>query len=41
MLAVIDMIKTKYGSAEGYLTQNTSLTTEDIEKIRSSLIVPA
>lgn len=37
MRATLAMIREKYGSAEGYLKQNTSLTDDDIARIRENL----
>ncbi|KAH7928265.1 hypothetical protein BV22DRAFT_1030920 [Leucogyrophana mollusca] len=40
MLAVIAMIRDKFGGAEGWIKSATSLKDEDIEKIRKNLLVP-
>ncbi|KAJ7286863.1 protein-tyrosine phosphatase-like protein [Mycena rebaudengoi] len=39
MLATLNMIREKYGSAEGYVTSHTSLTAEDVLKLRQNLVV--
>lgn len=38
MLATLDMIKNKYGGAEGYLKQNCGFEDQDIERIRKNVI---
>lgn len=38
MLATLQMIKEKYGGAEGYIKDKCGLTEEDIEQIRKNLI---
>lgn len=37
MQATLTMFREKYGSAEGYLKQATSLTDDDIARIRENL----
>ncbi|KAE9365315.1 hypothetical protein N431DRAFT_387449 [Stipitochalara longipes BDJ] len=39
MLATLKMIREKYGSAEGYITEKCSLSKEEVEKIRRNMIV--
>jgi CRISPR/Cas system type I-B associated protein Csh2 (Cas7 group RAMP superfamily) len=39
MLATLKMIQEKLGSAEEYMTEKCGLTKEDVEKIRTNLIV--
>ena len=38
MLAALEMIKNKYGGAEGYLKLKCGFNDEDIQKIRSNII---
>lgn len=38
MLATLDMIKNKYGGAEGYLKQKCGFEDQDIERIRKNII---
>lgn len=38
MLATLDMIKNKYGGAEGYLKQKCGFEDHDIERIRLNII---
>lgn len=40
MLAVLEMIREKFGSAEGYLKTHTSLDDKDIEVIRANILAP-
>ncbi|KAL5511143.1 hypothetical protein ACEPAH_4358 [Sanghuangporus vaninii] len=39
MLATLELIRSKYGSAEGYIRARTSLTDADIERIRQNLLL--
>lgn len=39
MLATLKMIREKFGGAEQYITEKCGLTKEDVERIRSNLIV--
>lgn len=39
MAAVLGWIRKNYGGAEGYLKAHTSLTDEDIRRLRENLIV--
>ncbi|KAG9231824.1 tyrosine/serine phosphatase-like protein [Amylocarpus encephaloides] len=39
MLAVLKVVGEKYGSAEGYMIENCRLTKEEIEMIKSNLII--
>lgn len=39
MTAFLGLLKDKYGGAEGYLKQYVTLSEEDIETIRSNLVV--
>jgi len=39
MLATLNMIREKYGGPEAYVTQKCGLTSEDVGKIRSNLVV--
>lgn len=39
MMATLKMIKEKYGSAEGYVTKECGLTQEEVEMIRTNLVV--
>jgi hypothetical protein len=39
MLATLKMMREKFGGAEGYVIEKCGLTKEEIEKIRSNLIV--
>lgn len=38
MLATLDMIKSKYGGAEGYLKQKCGFEDQDIERIGRNVI---
>ena len=38
MLATIEMIREKYGGAEGYLKAKCGLGVEDLEKIRANIV---
>lgn len=38
MLATLDMIKNKYGGAEGYLKQKCGFEDKDVERIRKNVI---
>jgi hypothetical protein len=38
MEATLNMIREKFGGADGYLKMYTSLTDEDLSKIRCSLL---
>lgn len=38
MLATLEMIKIKYGGAEGYLKQKCGFEEQDIERIRMNVI---
>lgn len=38
MLATLEMIKNKYGGAEGYLKQKCGFEDQDIERIRKNVI---
>lgn len=40
MLAVLGMIREKFGSVEGYLKTHTSLDDKDIEIIRANVLAP-
>ncbi|KAH9910789.1 protein-tyrosine phosphatase-like protein [Epithele typhae] len=40
MSAILDVLQTKYGGAEGYVKQHTSLTDADIARIRKNMLVP-
>jgi len=39
MISTLKMIRDKYGGAEGYLKSRTSITDEDIRKLRDNLLV--
>lgn len=39
MLATLRMLKENYGGAEGYVTEKCGLTREEVDRIRSNLIV--
>ncbi|KAK7436534.1 hypothetical protein VKT23_000384 [Stygiomarasmius scandens] len=39
MISTLKMIREKYGGAEGYLKSRTSITDEDIQKLRDNLLV--
>ncbi len=39
MLATLDMIKERYGGAEGYAKDKCGLNDKDIEQIRQNLVV--
>lgn len=39
MLATLEMIRKKFGGAEGYMIEKCGLTKDEVEKIRSNLIV--
>ena len=39
MLATLKMIRENFGGAEGYMIEKCGLPKEDLEKIRSNLIV--
>lgn len=41
MLAFLEVLETKFGGVVRYLTEYVHLTDEDIEMIRSNLLVPA
>lgn len=38
MLATLEMIKNKYGGAEGYLKQKCGFEDQDVERIRKNVI---
>lgn len=38
MLTTLEMIKNKYGGAEGYLKQKCNFEDQDIERIRKNVI---
>lgn len=38
MLAAIEMIRERYGGAEGYLQTSCGLAKEDLEKIRRNIV---
>ncbi|EGO00634.1 hypothetical protein SERLA73DRAFT_178494 [Serpula lacrymans var. lacrymans S7.3] len=40
MMAFVDLVRKKYGSAEGYFKRYTTLVDEDFETLRRNLIVP-
>lgn len=40
MAAALKIIREKYGGVEGYFIGRTSLTAEDLSKIRNSFLVP-
>jgi hypothetical protein len=40
MVATLEMIRTKFGGANAYLTKHTTLTKDDILKLRENLVVP-
>lgn len=37
MLATLEMLRTRYGGAEGYVKQNCGLSEAEIERIRANL----
>ena len=39
MRATMDVVAKEYGSVEGYVKQHTSLTDEDLARIRANLLV--
>ena len=39
MLAALEMIRERFGGAEGYVIEKCGLTKEEVEKIRANLIV--
>ncbi|KAF7290093.1 TYR-PHOSPHATASE-2 domain-containing protein [Mycena chlorophos] len=39
MLAILEMLRDKYGGAEGWILSQTSLTTEDVSRFRSNYLV--
>lgn len=39
MMATLEMMREKYGSAEGYIREQCGLSDEEIALIRSSLVV--
>ena len=39
MLATLKMLKERFGGADQYMTEKCGLTKEDLERIRSNLIV--
>jgi hypothetical protein len=39
MVATLNMIREKFGGADGYLKKYTSLTDEDLSKIRQSFLI--
>ncbi|KAJ7072923.1 protein-tyrosine phosphatase-like protein [Mycena amicta] len=41
MLAILQMVREKYGGAEGWIASRTSLTSEDVLLLRSSLLAKA
>ncbi|RPD71396.1 hypothetical protein L226DRAFT_468697 [Lentinus tigrinus ALCF2SS1-7] len=40
MCATLDVVAAEYGSMEGYVKRHTSLTDEDLARIRANLLVP-
>lgn len=41
MQSTLALLREKFGGAESYVKQHTSLTDADIEQIRKNLLVPA
>jgi hypothetical protein len=41
MLSTLEIIREKYGGAEGYVVKKCGLTNADVEKIRANMIVEA
>ena len=39
MMATLEMIRERYGGAEGYIREQCGLSDEEIAQIRSSLVV--
>jgi hypothetical protein len=39
MIATLEILREKYGGAEGYLKDYTKLTDDDLEKIRRNFLV--
>jgi CRISPR/Cas system type I-B associated protein Csh2 (Cas7 group RAMP superfamily) len=39
MIAFLSMLQEKYGGVENYLKQYTELSEEDLEKIRTNLLI--
>ena len=41
MLAFLKLLRDKYGGVENYLTTYVGLSLEDVQQIRTNLLVPA